>query len=1301
MSCDDDLLAIDVSLLDAAIMKGQSCGYESLPFHHLLDACRLTRNLRAGLRAMDVKNIQMNLKSSLQFEHRNCLSTSGQDELHVIRMIVDCEQLEKEAKYELSKGSATLMEIGKVDVNTIDTTGLTSVVQKGTRLDRTTYSMESTLWSAQHVLQLRTSFKHSNWKEARISIDAMHKGKDSMRLLERTNKNTHHMAMNMNNIHHMTTSATEAALRDALSQSPVVRKNIKDLDKNSNSNKTLSASAEYRNTTAGRTQQKVTNLMSGRTPERATESKRRRQVTPYVLPTECQKEIEQCTMALINIELMHDLQEGLKRGSLDRSDSLSNNNSSKNNSSNMSGSSGISDVNANRRNSSSSNRLGVEELQYTGNSSSGSSSRPSSIRLSSSSLNNSVNTNNTTTTSNSPMSNASNTSNTSNTTNTTNRFRIAATKAAAVSNRIAHRDSDDSILEHALLCSLKFPFTYKCTELLEIERIATFVVQMRKSIRHSEYGTCEKLIAQIFDQKSSSNSNNSNNSSNSSNMGSTSSSTSSTTSNNSNTRSKNVSNNNMLGKLRRRRKKTNATTTSRNATSTTTVTNTGVVMAKKGKPLKVLLKNNERYPLIYQEMRYVQDLILQQYVTEQLTEHAVGTVHFTTPANNSTKNGRDITSSGGGGGGGGTQATRGMRLSVGRGRDGNMECTWNCTWSGANANSNSTSNYRYNRSSGGSDVGDLSRLQAAISLSETVEGTGNGNNGTNGNNVGSSKLKSAAVLMYGLRRSMRDGDEKGIHLQLSLFEKFIPTEMSSDANIAMVPVWWPPMLLEVQCAKSGMEAIRLARNLCVGLDTASPSIAVLEKSTANAVLWLNHVNQREATFTKGKRLIERLTSASEKVLELRHALLRGDEIAVANCLSLEVAIEPLVRKEFDQARLQVKVNELIIDLIASVIAPPPATTKLETTLQRSEILLHTETSISNAGNDTDSNDETYVGSNIDRSSRKTHAILHTMATHILALRRSIKMLDVRALGESLHHAEIWASELTTLTTTNNTNNANNTNNTNNTNNANNANNTSIENRNSDRSAIPNEISSVVRSCLIEMRHAREKYRTMRQRNNVSSHSFQLDMESSNASPRAPAASYSPSILRLANNDKHNSSTGSSNGNSNGNNGSSKWNSSFNYSTIDTKRNTDVKMEIDPDPRISILENLYLERSSSTEKMHFPEAVLVDWLAIVSSTKTPLQLYQLLVGNTNRGGIFKLQLVACYVYFIGFVDTFSEDEMLRMVRSSVGSCEIDFSVCIDQRWVDEGKSWRSMKRNKTGRRDFTPSLSDVVGLLERI
>ena len=67
------------------------------------------------------------------------------------------------------------------------------------------------------------------------------------------------------------------------------------------------------------------------------------------------------------------------------------------------------------------------------------------------------------------------------------------------------------------------------------------------------------------------------------------------------------------------------------------------------------------------------------------------------------------------------------------------------------------------------------------------------------------------------------------------------------------------------------------------------------------------------------------------------------------------------------------------------------------------------------------------------------------------------------------------------------------------------------------------------------------HRTMRQRNNVSSHSFQLDMESSNASPRAPAASYSPSILRLANNDKHDNSTGSSNGNSNGNNGSSKWN----------------------------------------------------------------------------------------------------------------------------------------------------------------
>ena len=65
-------------------------------------------------------------------------------------------------------------------------------------------------------------------------------------------------------------------------------------------------------------------------------------------------------------------------------------------------------------------------------------------------------------------------------------------------------------------------------------------------------------------------------------------------------------------------------------------------------------------------------------------------------------------------------------------------------------------------------------------------------------------------------------------------------------------------------------------------------------------------------------MIERLTSASEKVLELRHALLRGDEIAVANCLSLEVAIEPLVRKEFDQAFVQ---NSLALEDDCSIPSP--------------------------------------------------------------------------------------------------------------------------------------------------------------------------------------------------------------------------------------------------------------------------------------------------------------------------------------------------------------------------------------------
>ena len=68
LSCDVNVRLVNVEVLDETIQEAAACGYEAPSFHTLLNACRLTRDLRAGLRAMDVPSLLASLKRS-----RGCL----------------------------------------------------------------------------------------------------------------------------------------------------------------------------------------------------------------------------------------------------------------------------------------------------------------------------------------------------------------------------------------------------------------------------------------------------------------------------------------------------------------------------------------------------------------------------------------------------------------------------------------------------------------------------------------------------------------------------------------------------------------------------------------------------------------------------------------------------------------------------------------------------------------------------------------------------------------------------------------------------------------------------------------------------------------------------------------------------------------------------------------------------------------------------------------------------------------------------------------------------------------------------
>ena len=118
-------------------------------------------------------------------------------------------------------------------------------------------------------------------------------------------------------------------------------------------------------------------------------------------------------------------------------------------------------------------------------------------------------------------------------------------------------------------------------------------------------------------------------------------------------------------------------------------------------------------------------------------------------------------------------------------------------------------------------------------------------------------------------------------------------------------MWWimKPIVAELKSAREGMDALQVARDLCHGLDTVAPCVADLQISVERAGSW---IEQHSEAY--GKRQVERLLSASRRVLELRMAMLRGDQVAVEMCLDINRPVEPLVREDFDAARMEMEVK---------------------------------------------------------------------------------------------------------------------------------------------------------------------------------------------------------------------------------------------------------------------------------------------------------------------------------------------------------------------------------------------------------
>jgi hypothetical protein len=221
---------------------------------------------------------------------------------------------------------------------------------------------------------------------------------------------------------------------------------------------------------------------------------------------------------------------------------------------------------------------------------------------------------------------------------------------------------------------------------------------------------------------------------------------------------------------------------------------------QKGRPVKLLLgTRNAGYPAVHDEMRKVQEEILKKYSCEQLLAQTVGVGGLSASSD--------------------AHHNSGLRLRVLRGRSGALECTWECAWSSSlnsrvssssasSSASSSSSASAFGTSSFSSTTtfpGDLSQLQAALALSETVLG-GEGEERL---------LLTAAGFIYALRRHLRDGNEHGIHGVLHEAARFETSTVATIATGVTKGQWW------LKCAGIGFLFLffsPLEKELCIFLE---------------------------------------------------------------------------------------------------------------------------------------------------------------------------------------------------------------------------------------------------------------------------------------------------------------------------------------------------------------------------------------------------------------------------------------------------------------------------------------------------
>jgi hypothetical protein len=130
-------------------------------------------------------------------------------------------------------------------------------------------------------------------------------------------------------------------------------------------------------------------------------------------------------------------------------------------------------------------------------------------------------------------------------------------------------------------------------------------------------------------------------------------------------------------------------------------------------------------------------------------------------------------------------------------------------------------------------------------------------------------------------------------------------------------------------------------------------------------------------------------------------------------------------------------------------------------------------------------------------------------------------------------------------------------------------------------------------------------------------------------------------------------------------------------------------------RCQELEELYV--APQQHHIHFPRALLVDWLAAV-----PFLSPQDLCGLLCKGGR-GLHLVVVYVYFIGMRNIIEEDELLlRSSRLDGVAAGTEVPRVLHRRLMEEGMAWRRRSGGHGGDGEHrVPRLSEVSGLLEKL